>query len=66
MSNDLKIFFNSINTIVTDREGNIRIYRLPSGRGTDHEIDISLASGKSIHGFWTGLYQQLSLYRGIV
>jgi hypothetical protein len=34
----------SINTIVTDIEGNIRIYRLPSGRGTDHEIDISLAS----------------------
>jgi hypothetical protein len=37
--------FNSINTIVTDIEGNIRIYRLPSGRGTNHEIDISLASG---------------------
>jgi hypothetical protein len=37
--------FNSIKTIVTDIEGNIRIYRLPSGRGTNHEIDISLASG---------------------
>jgi hypothetical protein len=37
--------FISINTIVTDIEGNIRIYRLPSGHGTDHEIDISLGSG---------------------
>ena len=45
--------------IVTDIEGNIRIYKLPSGRGTDHEIDISLASGlgniifiSSYHGPW--------------
>jgi hypothetical protein len=41
--------FNSINTIVTDIEpvieGNIRIYRLPTGRGTNHEIDITFASG---------------------
>ena len=37
--------FNSINTIVTVIEDNIRIYRLPSGRGMDHKIDISLASG---------------------
>ena len=40
--------FNSINTIVADIEGNIRIYRLPSGRGTDHEIYISLASALAI------------------
>jgi hypothetical protein len=38
--------FNSINTIVTDLESNIRIYRLHSGRGMDHEIDISLACFK--------------------
>ena len=29
------LIFNAINTIVTDMECNIRIYRLPLGRGTD-------------------------------
>jgi hypothetical protein len=29
------LFFNAINTIVTDMECNIRIDRLPLGRGTD-------------------------------
>jgi hypothetical protein len=43
--------------IVTDIEGNIRIYKLPSGRGTDHEIDISLASGGSGNIIFTGPYQ---------
>jgi hypothetical protein len=47
--------FNSINTIVTDIEDNIRIYRLPSGRGMDHEIDISLASGSG-NIIFTGPY----------
>jgi hypothetical protein len=50
------LVFNSINTIVADIEDNIRIYRLPSGRGTDHEIDISLASG-SDNIIFNGTYQ---------
>ena len=36
--------FNKHN-IVTDIEGNIRIYRLPKGRGTDHEIDHIIFTG---------------------
>jgi hypothetical protein len=43
--------FNSINIIVTDIEGNIRIYRLPSGRGTDHEIDHIIFTGP-YHDHW--------------
>ena len=49
--------FNSINTIVADIEDNIRIYRLPSGRGTDHEIYISLASGSG-NIIFTGPYHE--------
>jgi hypothetical protein len=31
------LVFNAINTIVTDMECNIRIDRLPLGRGMDHD-----------------------------
>jgi hypothetical protein len=48
-------------------EGNIRIYRLPKGRGTD-QWKMILPEPKllSIHGYWTGLYQHPSMYHGIV
>jgi hypothetical protein len=41
--------FNKHN-IVTDIEGNIRIYRLPWGRGTDHEmfLDRSISATQSV------------------
>ena len=39
------LVFNAINTIVTDMEGNISIYKLPLGPSTDLETDISLAFG---------------------
>ena len=40
----ISIHILSFYIIVTDMEGNIRIYRLPKGRDTDNEIYISLAS----------------------
>jgi hypothetical protein len=61
------LVFNAINTKVTDVEGNIRIDRLPLGRGTDCETDISLASGDIIstglyHDPWKTLYPDISLH----
>ena len=61
------LVFNAIHTIITDVEGNIRIDRLPLGRGTDCETDISLDSGDIIstrlyHDPWKTLYPDISLH----
>ena len=43
------LFFNAINTIVTDMECNVRIDRLLLGRGTDHEPWAVCVSSYCLH-----------------
>jgi hypothetical protein len=62
LNNETPAHFD-LTTIDTDKGGNIRIYRLPSGRGADHEIDISLASDSSniiFKSFIYGMYEDCS------
>ena len=65
-----QILVNAINTIVSDMEGNITIYRLPLGHGTDRATDISHPSGSGIiisnapyHDPWTVcIYPDIALH----